>query len=166
MSADETKPTRSLGAVLADLGSGPPPTTPVSLPSTWHPRGYDKAVCGAAVHAGEDPAEVLREFHGNSALARTLRNIIGAVEFTPAQRVYMMRSDPRPEGMTRAEQDALIASHINSERDPLGAPMRAIDAGSVKKIAKRGQSEFLHSLADMFSPEPRLTKPKRKKGDK
>lgn len=165
MSEDEDAArVRSLGDILAERSSAPPPEHKVELPSPWLPRSFDKAVCAAASHAGEDAATVLREFHGNSALARTLRNLIGVTEFSPARRVYMMRSEPRPKGMTRADHDALIAAHINSERDPLGAPIRAIDAGSVKALARRGKQEVHEAIVNLFDPSWDRTKGRRKKG--
>lgn len=135
-------------APKAERRSQPPDTV-------WNPRPYDAAIVRLAQHYGEDPEQVLSQFHADTALARLLRQAMGLSGITGQQRVFLMRAELKSQGLTRDQQDHAIAEFISTERDIFGNFLRALSASSVKVTAKRGHNEFRNALADMFDPTRR-----------
>lgn len=123
--------------------------------TVWNPRPYDGAIVRLAEHCGEDPEEVLSQFHGDTALARVLRKALDLTDLSRNERVFLMRAELAAEGMTRDQQDRVISDYITSERDPFGNRLRGLKRSSVKETAKRGAREFRNALADMFDPTRR-----------
>lgn len=154
MTAPDNKP--GLGDLLGP-DAAPEPESRRHDPSdtVWNPRPYDAAIVRLAEHCGEDPEEVLSQFHADTALARVLRKALDLTDLSRNERVFLMRAELAGQGLTRDAQDRAISEFINSERDPFGNRLRALEPSSVKETAKRGGREIRSALADMFDPTRR-----------
>jgi len=159
------KPARQLGDFLAAQDAQISTASALPVQDAWFPRPFDSIVRSLAEQHGEDPAEVLREMRGNSALARTLRKALGMIDMSADMRVYLMRRQWDPAMATRAAHDEAIAAFLNGERDAAGVRLHNITAPSIKVMAQRGRKEFdreiegrgIVNLADMFYPPAATT---------
>lgn len=155
------KPARQLGDILAaqDAQGRASSTPPIN--DAWFPRPFDSIVRSLAEQHGEDPAEVLQEMRGNSALARTLRKALGMIDMSAPMRIYLMRKAWDRTVRTRKEHDAAIAAFLNAETDAAGVRLHNLTAASVEAMGKRGRKEFereiairgYQSIAAMFDPD-------------
>lgn len=167
------KPARQLGDVLAAQGAQAPAASAPPIKDAWFPRPFDSIVCDFAEKHGEDPAEVLREMRGNSALARTLRKALGLSDISAKMRVYFMRLTWNPKVTTRKAHDAAIAAFLNAETDAAGVRLHTVTEDSIVSMGKAGRKEFereiasrgYQGIADMFDPEWRSTRGSAKEGN-
>lgn len=155
------EPGRQLGDILAAQDAPAPLASARPVQDAWFPRPFDSIVRSLAEQHGEDPAEVLREMRGNSALARTLRKALSMIDMSADMRVCLMRRTWDRSTKTREQHDAAIAAFLNAETDAAGVRLHNVTAASIKTMASRGRREFereiasrgYQSIADMFDPD-------------
>lgn len=167
------KPARQLGDFLAAQDAQAPLASARPVQDAWFPRPFDSIVRSLAEQHGEDPAEVLREMRGNSALARTLRKALGMSDISAKMRVYFMRRTWNPKVTTRKAHDAAIAAFLNAETDAAGVRLNTVAEDSIRSMGNDGRKEFereiasrgYQSIADMFDPNWTLTTGRTKEGN-
>lgn len=145
--AEDGKP--GLAEALAEAQAATPADPAGLAPSSR--GGRNPAVMAIAKMCGEDPSEVLREFHGNTPLARTLRRLLGvdvpAPKLSAAERDYLLRcAVMKDTGLKGKALDDEVYRRVTAEVGPTGQQRRPSDPESVRKTAERGKRELRKRL--------------------
>lgn len=114
-------------------------------PQPTAPSDADEFIVTLARQWGEDPEKILKEFHGNSALAKLCRKIIGVnmpSPFSSDERTYLICAKLRRDGLKGQELHEEAARYINEEQNAAGQRVRTVDAASIKAIAARGKKSL------------------------
>ncbi len=152
-------------APLGDiLGTWNEDGTPASKPATPRTRySFDDILVQLAKAWGEDHAEVLREFHGDTALARLARKILATdtKKESAAMRTYLLGESIRREGYKGVALFAELARRLweSQGRNVSGPAGTEDDSSSAKTQYYRGKRELeeraqaFGTLKEMFSPD-------------
>lgn len=127
-----------------------------AAPQPTAPSDADEFIVALALQWGEDPEKILKEFHGNSALAKLCRKIMGVnmrEPFSSDERTYLICLKLQADGLKGRKLHEEAARCINEEQNAAGRRVRTVDAASIKAIAGRGKrslQERMTPLAQLF----------------
>lgn len=120
-----------------------------SAPEPTHPENEDWFIVALAQRWGEDPAAVLKEFHGNTALARLCRKLLGVSmdnPFTKDEQTHLLCLQLQAGGLRGERLYEEAARRINERQNAAGERERNVAVASIKPMANRGRKSLVRKM--------------------